>query len=64
MPRSVFKKAIVHPIFKSSVSDCVINYTPISVFNLMSKIFEKRVNKRLLSYLRTKNIISENQFGF
>lgn len=59
-----FKKAVVHPIFKSGDRDCVANYRPISVLNIMSKIFEKIINKRLLAFLHTNNILSENQFGF
>lgn len=59
-----FKKAIVHPIYKSGDRDSSANYRPISILSVVSKIFEKILNSRLLSYLNTHNILSPNQFGF
>lgn len=59
-----FKKAVVHPIFKSGDRDNVTNYRPISVLTTLSKILEKILNIRLLSYLERNNLLSCNQFGF
>lgn len=59
-----FKKAIVHPIFKSGDRDSVTNYRPISVLTVFSKIFEKIINKRLIKFLNKHTILSNNQFGF
>lgn len=59
-----FKKAVVHPIYKSGDRGSVTNYRPISVLTTLSKIFEKILNKRLLSYINKNNILSFNQFGF
>lgn len=61
---SVFKKAVVHPIFKNGDRDSVSNYRPISVLSTFSKIFEKIINKRLICFLDSKQAISANQFGF
>lgn len=58
------KKAIVTPVFKSGDRDSISNYRPISVLSVFSKIIEKIMNKRLVSYLNKYNIISERQFGF
>lgn len=60
----VFKKALVHPIYKSGDRDSVTNYRPISVLPVLSKILEKILNNRLLSYLNSKNILASNQYGF
>lgn len=52
-PRA-FKRAIVHPVFKSGDRDSVSNYRPISVLTVLSKIFEKVLNSRLVSFLIRK----------
>lgn len=60
----VFKHSIVHPIFKSGDRDRVCNYRPISILPGISKLIEKIINKRLLSYFESKNLFSPNQYGF
>ncbi|CAH2209206.1 jg15219 [Pararge aegeria aegeria] len=42
----------------------VSNYRPISLLKVLSKVLEKVVNNRLLSYLENHNLISNNQYGF
>jgi hypothetical protein len=59
-----FKKALVHPVYKSGDRDSVGNYRPISVLTTLSKILEKILNKRLINYLECKNILANNQYGF
>lgn len=59
-----FKKAIVHPIYKNGDRDSVNNYRPISILTSLSKILEKIINNRLINYLESQNILSNNQFGF
>ncbi|CAB3246778.1 unnamed protein product [Arctia plantaginis] len=61
---SVFKRALVHPIYKSGDRDSVSNYRPISVLSTLSKIIEKILNNRLLNYLNSNKIIVDNQYGF
>lgn len=60
----VFKRAIVHPIFKSGDRDDVNNYRPISVLPALSKVLEKLLNIRLISFLNRNDILAPNQFGF
>lgn len=60
----VFKTSLIHPIYKTGDRNCVGNYRPISVLPALSKIVEKILNKRLISYLEKENILSTNQFGF
>lgn len=59
-----FKKALVHPVYKSGDRDSVDNYRPISVLTTFSKIFEKCLNYRLTNYLNKYKILSDNQHGF
>jgi hypothetical protein len=59
-----FKQSIITPVYKSGDRDDVSNYRPISVLPALSKILEKLLNKRLLNYLNTFNILSASQFGF
>lgn len=60
-----FKKAVVHPIYKGGGDQSSVgNYRPISVLNILSKILEKVLNKRLLDYLEHEKILSDNQYGF
>lgn len=61
---SAFKKASIHPIHKHGDRDRVNNYRPISILPALSKILEKIVNKRLVQYLESKELLSNSQFGF
>ena len=61
---SVFKVAKVTPIFKHGNTQLVSNYRPISVLSAFSKILEKLVHIRILSFLNQNNILSQLQFGF
>ncbi|CAH2217434.1 jg14047 [Pararge aegeria aegeria] len=58
------KKALVIPVYKNGDRSSVNNYRPISLLTALSKIFERVLNKRLVNYLETKNILSINQYGF
>ena len=60
----ILKVAKVCPIFKSGDKSDFQNYRPISVLPSFSKIFEKVVQNRLLSYLHNIDILCKNQFGF
>lgn len=61
---SSLKIAKVVPIFKSGQKDQLVNYRPISVLPFFSKLLEKVVYNRLISYLNKWNILVQNQFGF
>lgn len=61
---SAFKTSIITPVHKGGKGDGVGNYRPISVLTALSKILEKIINKRLITYLEKYNILSPNQFGF
>lgn len=59
-----FKTAIVRPLFKKGNKYDKNNYRPISLLPTFSKILEKLLQTRLVSYLSQNNIISGAQFGF
>lgn len=61
---ALLKQSIVTPVYKSGERVDANNYRPISVISAISKVVEKLINKRLISYLNKFNILSENQFGF
>lgn len=59
-----FKKAVVHPIYKSGGRDRVSNYRPISVLSSLSKILERILNNCLIGFLEKHKVIANNQYGF
>ena len=61
---SVFKVAKVTPVYKNGNAQVVSNYRPISVLSAFSKILEKLIHNRILSFLDQNNILSKLQFGF
>jgi hypothetical protein len=50
------------PIFKSGDPTLCDNYRPISLLSSISKVLEKAVAIRLISHLKSNNLLSENQF--
>jgi hypothetical protein len=58
------KVAKVCPIHKTGEKSLFSNYRPISVLPTFSKIFEKAVSFRLMSFLEKNSILLKNQYGF
>ena len=58
------KVAKVVPIFKDGKRFDTNNYRPISVLPIFSKIFEKIMNNKLMSFLNKYNVLSNEQYGF
>jgi hypothetical protein len=58
------KEAVVIPIFKSGLKNVCSNYRPISLLSVFSKIFEKVMKIKLISFLEKNNFFSDCQFGF
>jgi hypothetical protein len=58
------KEGKILPIFKSGDTERVENYRPISILNVISKIFERVVLNRLLKHLEEINFICDEQHGF
>ena len=51
-------------IYKAGDSQQFSNYRPVSILPIISKIFEKVIYKRLISYIDKNNILTPYQFGF
>lgn len=58
------KRSVVTPVHKGGDTSDVNNYRPISVLTGISKVLEKLLNKRLVSYLTKNEILSNCQYGF
>ena len=58
------KRANIVPIHKSGSRTDIRKYRPISILPMYSKIFEKCMYTRLVSYLKNYDLISPFQFGF
>ena len=52
------------PIFKKGDSSLTSNYRPISLTCTCCKVMESVIHDQLISYLRTNNLISNNQHDF
>ena len=58
------KTAIIKPIYKKGDKAQIKNYRPIALLNNLSKIFERVLNERIISFLESKNLLSDSQNGF
>ena len=61
---SEMKIARVVPLFKSGDPTIFSNYRPVSVLPLFSKILERLMYTRLLSFINVHNVLYAYQFGF
>ena len=58
------KIARITPIYKSGAKEEINNYHPISILTCFSKIIEKILFVRLISFFKKHNVIYKNQYGF
>ena len=60
------KYAIINPYLKKPDLDVEVlsNYRPVSQLPLLSKILEKIVNKQIISYLNTYDLLDRRQNAF
>ena len=58
------KIAKVVPIYKKGDTQVFSNYRPVSVLPSFSKILERLVFDRCISFIDKQNIINDNQYGF
>jgi exonuclease III len=61
---STLKLSVVKPLFKHGERYNIINYRPIALVPVLSKVFEKIMQLRLISFFTKQSIIREEQFGF
>ena len=60
----VLKTANVTPLHKKESKLDFMNYRPISLLSVLSKVYEKLIYKRIYEYLNRYNFIYDKQFGF
>ena len=60
----ILKIAKVIPIFKLGEKQTVNNFTPISLFSPFSKVIEKIIKVRLLSFIARNDVLFQRQSGF
>jgi hypothetical protein len=60
----LLKISRITPIYKSGPKNCISNYRPISILKNLNKIFEKYLQKRLVSFFDRCNLFSVKQHGF
>ena len=58
-----FQQNIV-PVYKKGDHQCVLNYRPVSVLPVFSKIFERLIYKAMFNHFLDNNLISCKQFSF
>lgn len=54
----------VVPIYKAGEKNIMSNYRPISLLPAFSKIFEKIMYIKIMSYLNSNNLLYKHQYGF
>ena len=64
VPNNHMKIAKVIPIFKASDPQSIQNYRPISLLTSFSKLLEKIMYDRVITYLNSQNILYKHQYGF
>ena len=58
------KTAKVIPVHKGGQTDFTNNYRPISLLPVISKVFEKLMHKRIVSFLEHCDFFCQSQYGF
>ena len=60
-----WKVSSVVPVFKNIVERSTDkNYRPVSLFSVVSKVFEKLANNKIVDHLKKYDIFSDFQYGF
>ena len=59
-----WKHHSITPVYKSGDKSQVINYRPISLLCIISKVLERLVYDKLSAFIMKHNIIHDSQFGF
>lgn len=60
----ILKNGTVIPIYKKGDPQDIVNYRPISILSNFSKVFEKIVLNRMLTFLNKFKVITSSQHGF
>lgn len=58
------KVASITPVFKKGDPMDPLNYRPISILPVFSKVFEKHICRQINNYLESNDLLNSSQFGF
>ena len=58
------KIAIITPIFEKGDKKQAINYRPIILTSVLVKLFEKSIRDKIVEFLETNKLLTENQHRF
>lgn len=58
------KLTITVPIFKKDVQKLLMNYRPIALISIFSKIIENVIHDKLNTFFETNNLFTKHQYGF
>lgn len=58
------KVSLIIPIHKAGSKDSVSNYRPIALLSNVSKVIEKCIKNRVLTFLEKNNLLFSQQYGF
>ena len=61
---NAWKRAIVIPVYKKGETKNPINYRPISLTSIVSKLMESVIKDSLMRHCTAGNLLSEHQFAF
>ena len=61
---ALWKISKIVPIHKSGPTDKEVNFRPISILPILSKVMERAVQQQFLEYLETNKLLSKFQFGY
>lgn len=61
---TLYKEAIIRPIYKGGNEEDINNYRPVSLISNISKIIEKAIKNQLIEYLEDNKYFVESQTGF
>jgi len=59
-----WKKAFVVPVLKKGHTASVLNYRPISLTSVLSKILERILVAKIIDHLHANGLVSPEQHGF
>ena len=61
---SIYKRALVTPVYKKGDKHVPGNYRPISSLPILSKVLESAINGQISAHIEQHGLLSPKQFGF
>ena len=58
------KIAEILPLYKGKESDQLVNYRPISLLIMISKVLEKKIYKHTIDFIDKYELLYDSKYGF